>query len=856
MEVILELISTAALPVAATVFLCVFERAKLFDKTKDIAKQIIIGIIFGLVAVCGTEFGVSINGAVINVRDAAPICAGLIFGAYAGIIAGVIGGIERLVAVLWGAGEFTAVACAVATVLSGLIAALFRRIIFSDKTPSPIYALFTAAVIEIIHLLMVFLTNMSELAKAFDVVSKCFMPMIVMNGLSASIAVFFSTFIRRERLIMEKRERKIANTVQGCLLIAVTVTFMVTGLLTISIQTKLAENDVSMTLTHSIEDIKSAFSLGIDDYLYALAYQTTYYDLGEHMPSITGLKQGNIPDLNGDGKADDKDIDAYLASYADSIQVKEINVVNPQGIIVYSNVSNYIGFDMSSQSASNAQALDFYENMSKSDYYLQDYRSTSYSEDNKLKYVGIKITEDCYVSKADGFVQIGYTAENLKDELEYLIPTNTGSRRVGKSGVIYVCYDKEDEKGGFPILGVTDKSVYNDESLKNKDDIPKETLNLPLKEHKEEECFTNILDGTEHYCMYQQGDGYYVVAAIPTAEAMLSRNISILLIIFMEFLVFAILFVLIYVLIKLLVVNNIQRVNRSLAQISDGNLDVKVDVYTSEEFTFLSEDINSTVLTLKRYISEAEARIDRELEFARAIQHSALPSVFPPYPTHTEFDIYAGMYTAKEVGGDFYDFYLIGEDRLAFAIADVSGKGIPAAMFMMTAKTLLKSYAESGLSVDEIFENSNEKLCEGNDAGMFVTAWMGIMELNTGKTKFVNAGHNLPLVRRKNGKFEYLKIQTDFVLAGMEGMKYHLHELQLESGDELFLYTDGVTEAVNENEEIYGDDRLMNLLNNAEYNDAKELCSIVKTDVDRFADNAAQFDDITMLSLKYRGGKP
>ena len=262
------------------------------------------------------------------------------------------------------------------------------------------------------------------------------------------------------------------------------------------------------------------------------------------------------------------------------------------------------------------------------------------------------------------------------------------------------------------------------------------------------------------------------------------------------------------------------------------------------------------MLTLKRYISEAEARIDRELEFARAIQHSALPSVFPPYPTHTEFDIYAGMYTAKEVGGDFYDFYLIGEDRLAFAIADVSGKGIPAAMFMMTAKTLLKSYAESGLSVDEIFENSNEKLCQGNDAGMFVTAWMGIMELNTGKTKFVNAGHNLPLVRRKNGKFEYLKIQTDFVLAGMEGMKYHLHELQLESGDELFLYTDGVTEAVNENEEIYGDDRLMNLLNNAEYNDAKELCSIVKTDVDRFADNAAQFDDITMLSLKYRGGKP
>ena len=147
----------------------------------------------------------------------------------------------------------------------------------------------------------------------------------------------------------------------------------------------------------------------------------------------------------------------------------------------------------------------------------------------------------------------------------------------------------------------------------------------------------------------------------------------------------------------------------------------------------MSDVINSTVDTLKRYISDAEARIDAELAFAKAIQHSALPSVFPPFPNRTEIEIWASMDTAKEVGGDFYDFYFVDEDHLAFLIADVSGKGIPAAMFMMTAKTLLKSYAESGMNVSEVLTQANNKLCEGNDAGMFVTVWMGYLNTKTGE---------------------------------------------------------------------------------------------------------------------------
>ncbi|MGN0178600.1 MAG: SpoIIE family protein phosphatase, partial [Monoglobaceae bacterium] len=218
-----------------------------------------------------------------------------------------------------------------------------------------------------------------------------------------------------------------------------------------------------------------------------------------------------------------------------------------------------------------------------------------------------------------------------------------------------------------------------------------------------------------------------------------------------------------------------------------------------------------------------------------------------------DFAIYARMFTAKEVGGDFYDFYMLNESTLAFLIADVSGKGIPAAMFMMRAKTIIKDMAESGTEISEIFTKANKKLCENNDAGMFVTAWLGILDLKTGILKFVNAGHNPPLIRRSDGEFEYLKARSGMVLSGMEGIKYRTNELQLMPGDKIFLYTDGVTEATDKDNKLYGEQRLQKLVNANISADVKGLCEAVKADVDAFVGDAPQFDDITMLSaeLKY-----
>ena len=182
-----------------------------------------------------------------------------------------------------------------------------------------------------------------------------------------------------------------------------------------------------------------------------------------------------------------------------------------------------------------------------------------------------------------------------------------------------------------------------------------------------------------------------------------------------------------------------------------------------------------------------------------------------------------------------------------------SGKGIPAAMFMMQSKTLLKSYAESGMSVDAVFTGANEKLCEGNEAGMFVTAWMGYLNIKTGLLTFANAGHNPPLLKRADGSFQYLKTRAGFVLAGMEGIRYRRSELQLDPGDTLYLYTDGVTEATNAQEALYGEERLFRLLSGDCGTSAQAICAAVKADVDEFAGEAEQFDDITMLCLAYHG---
>ena len=270
----------------------------------------------------------------------------------------------------------------------------------------------------------------------------------------------------------------------------------------------------------------------------------------------------------------------------------------------------------------------------------------------------------------------------------------------------------------------------------------------------------------------------------------------------------------------------------------------------AESIDKMEDDTLSHIDALTRSTAEKE-RMAVELSLAATIQSNMLPSTFPPYPNRRDLDIFASMDAAKAVGGDFYDFYLLDNDRFVFLIADVSGKGIPAALFMMRAKMTIKTLAESGADVHVILSEANERLCEGNEAGMFVTTWLGIVDMRSGVMSYVNAGHNQPMLRRRDGSFEPIKTRSNFVLAGMDGAAYRKYELQLYPGDELFLYTDGVTEATNESQELFGEARLLEALNEVSEEAAEYRCKTVKSAIDKFVGDAEQFDDITMLAVKF-----
>lgn len=307
-------------------------------------------------------------------------------------------------------------------------------------------------------------------------------------------------------------------------------------------------------------------------------------------------------------------------------------------------------------------------------------------------------------------------------------------------------------------------------------------------------------------------------------------------------------------------VTPIQDMQHQVSVISQGNLDAEVAVTTDDEIGALAREFNHMASSLKAYIDQIQKvtaereRIGAELNVATQIQASMLPNIFPPFPDRAEFDIYATMDPAKEVGGDFYDFFFVDNQHLAVVIADVSGKGVPAALFMVIAKTLIKDYAGMSGHVEDVFTLVNEKLCESNKEGLFVTAWMGVLDLSTGHMDYVNAGHNPPLIRHSGGSFEYLKQKPGLMLAGMEGIRYRKGELDFGAGDTLYLYTDGVTEAADNAEKLYGESRLKDILNTHQDAMPRDLLAAVKDDVIRYMDGAPQADDITMLGLRMNTG--
>ena len=776
-------------------------------KLPYITKQIIIGVLFGGVSAFASSYGVEWLGTTVNVRDAAPLSAGLIFGAPAGIISGFVGGLYRWFSVYWGGGLYTQLACSVATVLAGFMAAGLRKLMFDNKKPTWGYGISIAVVCEVIHMILIFLTNMDNSSYAFEFVKGATIPMIIGNAAAVGFAIIIVSLLNHERFSRKKGSERIANTFQRWLLLCIVVAYFVTSAFTFILQNGMVQIETQEVFTAAMNDVEADIKGKSDAQLLGIAEKVK----NEH----------------------EKNSKVSLQELAEKYEIKEINVVNSDGLIVNSTELDVIGnYDMNSK----AQSKEFVDTMKKQDVFVQEYSPRGKDESVWRKYAAINLNNG-------GFIQVGYDAEQFHEMLNEFVVDVTKNRHVGTDGFVAVCDDKlsliiDNDYSGLPIstIGIEPPAEMKD---------GKTATSL---------YYADIVDGktelSEKYMyVFKFVEGYCIIAAMPEDEAMFMRDASLYTSIFMQVLIFAALFVFIYILIKRVIINNLNKINTTLGRITEGDLNVTVDVRSNEEFSSLSDDINSTVSTLKRYIAEAAARIDKELEYAKQIQLSALPTNFPD---GEDYSIYAEMIAAKEVGGDFYDFYKLSDTTVAFLAADVSGKGIPAAMFMMTAKTIIKDLAESGMAVNDIFTKANEKLCENNESGMFVTAWMGILDLTTGNVQFANAGHNPPLLKRANGDFDYLKTRAGFVLAGMEGIRYRLGEITLNPGDRLFLYTDGIPEATNIDNKLYGEDRLLSFMNQNATIEATKLLPALKKNIDEFVGEAPQFDDITMLMLDYK----
>jgi len=285
--------------------------------------------------------------------------------------------------------------------------------------------------------------------------------------------------------------------------------------------------------------------------------------------------------------------------------------------------------------------------------------------------------------------------------------------------------------------------------------------------------------------------------------------------------------------------------------------DVRVD--SGDELQLLAENVKSLADGVASYMTNLQAatsereRIGTELSLATRIQASMLPNTFPAFPDRPEFDIYAYMDPAKEVGGDFYDFFLVDDDHLCLVIADVSGKGVPAALFMMASKIILANNAKMGKSPAQILTDANSAICSKNNEQMFVTAWLGILELSTGRLTAANAGHEYPALKHKDGSFELLRDRHSFVIGGMDDTKYTEYTLTLEPGAKLFVYTDGVPEATSAEKELFGTERMLTALNEDAGASPEQLLKTVRRAVDGFVKDAEQFDDLTMLCVEYKG---
>ncbi len=492
--------------------------------------------------------------------------------------------------------------------------------------------------------------------------------------------------------------------------------------------------------------------------------------------------------------ADPPRVKALMRAYA----LDEINFIDTNGVIRATTHPSLLGYRLLDDPDPDG-AAGFLCLLTNHLWYAQPPRETVHADSACRKFVGVRLP--------DGALQLGFDFSRLSRDLQEYFADIAVGLHVGEKGY-YMIVNPEGEV-------ISDGNPRSDFRPGLEQKKPKTLFDLGFTPEMLREdgrkYFKARIAGEDAVCRAKRvpESGHFICVVVPMQEVLRMRNLS----------VGAMMFIL-------------------LVLIAAAAL-VGLRAVTLRERAELERRAE-------------EARRQKELTLATSIQSAALPREFPPFPSIADcVDVYAQMRAAKEVGGDFYDFYFVNERRLALVVADVSGKGVPGAMFMMRAKTTLNDLLSRDGSLGEAVAAVNARLAEGNDANMFVTAWIGVLDLETGSMEYVNCGHNPPLLRRADGRLEWLRQSSGLALAALDGVSYEPHTLVLRPGDRLFLYTDGIVEAQSHGE-FFGEDRLAAAID-VDIPDAKSACHVVSLAVDAFAAGEQQADDITMLAVGFNG---
>ena len=512
------------------------------------------------------------------------------------------------------------------------------------------------------------------------------------------------------------------------------------------------------------------------------------------------------------------------------LDVDQIHIIDGQGVITVSTEEGYAGYRMDSATQS-AWFLPVLKTPGLE--MVQEAQPIGRDGSTVMQFAATGLTGQ------GGMVQVGNVPERLEESLRLAdIRRWAPSLHIGSGGVILVVSDGRVVSGGG--------SAFEGASLDE----------LGIGELEPGGGAPVTLKGRRYLGMAVPAGPYRLVGALPFGEVYAGRNQTLLILALVFLLLFLLLFRLVSRLVDREVIRGIAEVNRSLSRITSGDLEARAEVRHNDEFRSLSDGINTTVSALRQANAEAAARMEAELAFAGAIQQASLPRLPDPVLSgFGQFRLDALIAPSREVGGDFYDFFLAGEAgarKLAFAIADVSGKGIPGALYMMNAMTQLRGDLALGLTLGDAVAKTNAELCRNNDAGMFVTAFVGLWDFEgTGFLEYVVAGHNPPLLSRAGRPFHSLTGRPDLVLGAMPETPYTARNLRLYAGDRLLLYTDGVTEARGPKGDLFSLSRLLRLLNGEEAAGAPaaECIRLALGAAQAFSEGRGQADDITLLGL-------